>query len=316
MSTELGSISESPKADTQPGPTPWQEFVSNWQQWPAKPLWFSLLAAWLLLFHFLGNSTLGYIDTRSLFGWMRYCYDQHPDDEHGYLIPLVILIMFWWKRRELLERVGTVWWPAVGIVTLALALHLVGYRVQQTRISIVAFALGLLGLLGVTWGRRVMVSSFFPIVLFVFAIPLSTVSDTITYPLRILVAKIAWAIGHFILAMPVVLKGSQLVGPEGVFDVAPACSGIRSLTALGAITMIYAFIGFTSAWKRLTVLLAAIPLAVAGNVARVTTVIVLGDVFGSDLAMKVEQYLGLVTFTVALGCLLLLGRWLQKSEMP
>jgi len=35
--------------------------------------------------------------------------------------------------------------------------------------------------------------------------------------------------------MPIVRDGSQIVGPEGAFDVAPACSGIRSLTALGAI---------------------------------------------------------------------------------
>jgi exosortase/archaeosortase family protein len=75
--------------------------------------------------------------------------------------------------------------------------------------------------------------------------------------------------------------------------------------------MIYAFIGFTVPWKRLVVLLAAFPLAVAGNVGRVTTVIVLGDVFGRDIAMQLEQYLGLVTFAVALGCLMLLGHWLQ-----
>jgi exosortase/archaeosortase family protein len=58
--------------------------------------------------------------------------------------------------------------------------------------------------------------------------------------------------------------------------------------------------------------LAALPLAVAGNVARVSTVIVLGDVFGRDLALRLEQYLGLVTFSVALACLLLLGFWLKE----
>lgn len=304
--------SESSRAGCPPGLTFWQEFTWYWRQWPSKPLWFVLLAAWILLFQFLGNATLGYIETRSLFGWMKYSYDQHPDDEHGYLIPILVLVMFWWKRRELLEKAADVWWPALGVIVFALTLHVIAYRVQQTRISILAFAVGLLGLLGLTWGRRLMVNSFFPIVLFVFAVPLSTVSETITYPLRILVAQISWGIGHGVLAMPLMLDGSQIKGPEGAFDVAPACSGIRSLTALGAITMIYAFVGFTTTWKRLAVLLAAIPLAVAGNVARVTTVVVLGDVFGNVLAMRVEQYLGLVTFAVALGCLLLMGRWLQN----
>lgn len=291
-----------------------EELVWYWQHWPAKPLWFALFIAWLALFHFLGNSTFGYIDTPSLFGWMRYSYNNHPDDEHGFLIPWVVLVLFWWKRKELLEKAGEVWWPALMLVAAALVMHLIAYQVQQTRISIIAFVIGLYGLLGMTWGKRFMINSFFPMIMFAFCVPLSTVSETLTYPLRILVTKISWMIGHGLLAMPIRLDGSQIIGPEGIYDVAPACSGIRSLTALGAVTMIYAFVAFTSTWKRLTVLLAAIPLAVAGNVGRVTTVLVLGDVFGKKVAMSVEQYLGLVTFSVALGCLLLLGKWLQKRS--
>jgi len=33
-----------------------------------------LLAAWLALFHFLGNVTLGYIHTPSLLSWMHSAY--------------------------------------------------------------------------------------------------------------------------------------------------------------------------------------------------------------------------------------------------
>jgi exosortase len=293
----------------------WEEFRWYWQRWPAKGMFFCLLAAWLLLFQFLGNSTLGYIETRSLFGWMRYSYSQSADDQHGYLIPIVVLMLFWWKRKELLAVAEEAWMPGIAIVALGLLVHLVGYRVQQTRISILGFAVGLYGLLGAVWGRRFMLSSSFPMILFIFSIPLSTVGDTLTYPLRILVTKISVAIGHEVLAMPIVRDGSQILGPDGVYDVAPACSGIRSLTALGAVTLIYAFVTFSDRWKRLAVLAAAIPLAVAGNVGRVTSVLILGDVFGKGFAMQLEQYLGLVTFTVALGCLLVLGYWLQRREV-
>src|SRR5262245_3443932 len=129
-----------------------EEMVWYWRQWPAKPLWFALLLVWLALFQFLGNSTFGYIDTPSLFGWMRYSYNNHPDDEHGFLIPLVVLVLFWWKRRELLERAGDAWWPALSLVVGALVLHVIAYQVQQTRVSIIAFVIGLYGLLGLTWG--------------------------------------------------------------------------------------------------------------------------------------------------------------------
>lgn len=309
-------MSEKPAAESEPGTSFLQEFGWYWQRWPGKPLWFALLIAWLVLFQFLGNSTFGYIDTHSLFGWMVYSYREKSDDEHGFLVPIVVLILLWWKRRELLEAARDIWWPALGCVLLALVIHLVAYAIQQTRISILAFFFGMYGLMGLVWGRQFMVRTFFPMILFVFCVPLSTVNESITYPLRTLVAKITVLIGHGILAMPIAVDGSRIIGPDGVYDVATACSGIRSLTMLGAVTMIYGFVSFTSYWKRILILLAAIPLAVAGNVARVTTVVILGDVFGRDWALRVEQYLGLVTFTVALICLFTFGYWIKESREP
>ena len=36
------------------------DFLYCWQRLPNKAFFFALLAAWLGLFHFLGNSTFGY----------------------------------------------------------------------------------------------------------------------------------------------------------------------------------------------------------------------------------------------------------------
>jgi exosortase len=308
-------------AEGKPGPGFMDELVWYWQQWPGKAVALTAIVAWVALFQFLGNSTFGYIDTHSLFSWMNYSYLRNPDDEHGYLIPIVVLVVFWWKRAQLLELAKTARpsWPALGLLVLALGLHIIAYAVQQTRISIAAFFLGLYALFGLLWGGRFMRASFFPMALFVFAIPLSTVSEVVTYPLRLLVTKISVGLGHEILGMPIGRNGSQILNlADGVamYDVAPACSGIRSLTALGAVTMIFAFTGFSASWKRLIVLLSAFPLAVAGNTARVTALLILGDAFGRDQAMRLEQYLGLITFAVALGCLLALGRWLGDKPEP
>ena len=44
-------------------PDPWQKFATDfengWKQLPNKAFFFTLLAAWLLLFQFLGNATFG-----------------------------------------------------------------------------------------------------------------------------------------------------------------------------------------------------------------------------------------------------------------
>src|SRR5688500_20083083 len=64
-------------------PSAWEEFrrevPSVWKSMPFKGVSVSLLTAWVLLFEFLGNSTLGYIDTHSLFAWTFYSYVSSPD---------------------------------------------------------------------------------------------------------------------------------------------------------------------------------------------------------------------------------------------
>jgi exosortase len=272
----------------------------------------------VLLFQFLGNSVFGYIDTGSLFGWMYEVYDTSPDDEHGKLIPFAVLGLFWWKREELMRLPKGIWWPALTLVVLALAFHVVGYIVQQTRVSIVAFFLGLYGLMGLVWGRQVLVASFFPMVLFVFCIPLATMSESITFPLRILVTKISAWIANNALGIGVIREGSQIMDQMRTFqyDVAAACSGIRSLISLLALTTIYGFITFSGWGKRLFMVLLAFPLAVAGNVVRITGVIVTGEAFGQDAGAYIEQKFGFVTFAVAIACVLAIGYWLREVEPP
>ena len=292
-----------------------RDLQQGWQQMPHKGLFLALLAVWLALYHWLGNSTFGYKDTPSLFGWMNYAYGQLEDDRHCKYIPLVVLALFWWKRKELMALQKKHWWPAIALVMLGLALHLLGFLVQQTRVSIAAFFVGLYGLTGLVWGKAWLKASFFPFVLFVFCLPLGTVADTLTFPLRLLVTKISVGIAHA-LGNDVIREGSLIFDPGRTFqyDVAPACSGIRSLTALVALTTIYAFTSFRSIWKRGLILALAVPLAIAGNVARITSILVVAQVFGNSAGLRMHDYGEFVFFSVAVVCVVLVGIWLGDSE--
>jgi exosortase len=292
------------------------EFLEAWESLPGKPLFFSLLAAWIVLFHFLGNSVFGYVDTPSLFGWSYYVYDTSPDDEHGKLVPFVVLALLWWKRRELIALPKRTWYPGLALFLAAILAHLLGYAVQQSRLSILAFFGGVYALMGLVWGPAWVRAVFFPMILLIFCIPLATVSESITFPLRILVTQISVAIAQFGLGIEVIREGSQIFDPQRTFqyDVAPACSGIRSLISLLALTIIYGFVSFQSGWKRLLIIASAAPIAVAGNVARITTVIIVGEAFGENAGVWVEQKFGFVTFAVAIALVFLLGHFLRESE--
>ncbi|MBI3850111.1 MAG: exosortase/archaeosortase family protein [Verrucomicrobia bacterium] len=293
------------------------DFLDCWARLPNKGLFFGLLAAWLVLFHFLGNSTFGYVDTPSLMGWMYNAYNTGDgQDGHGNLIPFVVVGLFWWKRKELLSPSLNAWWPGLVLMALALGAHIIGYAVQQPRVSIVAFFIGVYGLMGLAWGPGWLRASFFPFVLFAFCVPFGSLGESITFPLRLLVTKISVGFSHGVLGIDVVRDGSQIFDSQRSFqyDVAPACSGIRSLISLLALTTVYGFVSFKAGWKRLLMMIVAVPLAVIGNVVRITGVIVVAEAFGQEAGSWFEQKFGFVTFAVAIACVLLLGHWLRERE--
>jgi exosortase len=229
----------------------WQDTVDCWQRLPNKTFFFVLLAAWLALFQFLGNSILGYIHTPSLFSWMYEAYNSpNPaaDDGHGDFIPFLVIGLFWWKRKELLESKLQLWLPGLAILIFAMALHILAYIVQEPHFSIVALFVGIYGLTGLAWGKEWLRKSFFPFFIFAFSIPLGGHAQLITFPMRLLVSRLVTLVAH-IFGIDVIRVGTQLFDPSGAFqyDVAPACSGIRSLVAIFLLATVYGF--FTWRWR-------------------------------------------------------------------
>lgn len=295
--------------------------AASGQRLPDKALFFVLLAAWLALFHFLGNSTFGYVDTASLFHWMYNAYNSKSpaaDDGHGNLIPFVVLGLFWWKREELLRQPLQSWWPGLLVLGAAIALHLFGYLVQQPRLCIVALFLGLYGLMGLVWGKRWLATAFFPFFLLGFMIPLGSLTEPVTFPLRLLVTKTVAAFCQYVLAIDVQSIGTSLVRLPGGFqyDVAPACSGIRSLIAIAAISIIYAFMVFKSWPRRLLMIAAALPLAFLGNTFRMLVIVIAAEFWGQDAGNRAHEsgFWSMLPYVPAIIGLMLLGRWLEKRE--
>jgi exosortase len=289
-----------------------------WQQMPHKGAFGVLLLSWLALFHWLGNSTFGYLHTASLFEWLKYCYSMKAEEEHVFLVPPLVFILIWWKREELMAALKRIWWPGVALLAVAVIAHLCGYVVQQTRISFLAFLFGVYALMGIVWGPAWLRAIFFPFFLMVFCMPLGNSAEIITVPLRKLVAMLSVGISHHALGIDVIREGSRIFDASHSieYDVAPACSGIRSLVALILISTIYGFVAFKSFWRRWLIVVAAFPLAVLGNTMRITTVIIVGKAWGQDAGARIEQNFGFITYLFALGALFAIGYWLREDKAP
>src|SRR5579862_2407455 len=171
------------------------EFQEFWRRLPNKLSFFILLAAWIALFQFQGSSTLGYVRTPSLFGYMYNAFTGGGsllEAEEGYavLIPFVVAVLLWSKRRELLGLNLSCWWPGLLLLGLGILLHLLGYAVQQPRISVIGFFTGVYGLTGLAWGFEWLRAVFFPFFLFGFCVPIGTLAEPITFRLRLLVSQL------------------------------------------------------------------------------------------------------------------------------
>jgi exosortase len=294
-----------------------------WEPLPNKGLFFTLLAAWVALFHFFGNSLFGYIHSSSLFHCLYATYNNpNPasDDGHSNFIPFLVMGLFWWKRRELLAAPVKIWWPGLLLLIFAMLLHIVGYVMQQSRPSVLAFFAGIYGLIGLVWGRGWLQRCFFPFFLFAFCVPLGGQVVFITFPLRLLSSQLVEIVARWILGIDVIRVGTQLFDTTGTygFDVEAPCSGIRSLIAIFLIATVYSFIVFKSPWKRLLFMVLAAPFAVLGNVARMLLIIMAAELEGQAAGNYVHEssIFSLVPYLPAIIGLLLLGRWMEEQTNP
>ena len=277
-------------------------------------------AAGVGLFQWFGNATRGYIPTRSLFWWWSYqWFNPGSESQHGPLILALVIWLLWRNLREgakcqvpgaknselntepAEQNPGLGVWPPALAMLGGLALHLLGYAVQQTRISIVGLLLFTWGVLALGGGRRWGRAAAFPLVFLLFAVPLD-VLDTLGFYLRMGVIKLAVASAHGV-GLAVVRNGTQLLSPHGgyQYDVAAACSGVRSLMALAALSLLVGYLNFRSWGIRLLLLVLCAPYAFAGNVLRIFAVIVAAEWFGQRTGLTVHDWFGFLVFVVVLG---------------
>jgi exosortase len=294
------------------------ELAACWQSLPNRPWFVGLLAVWIGLFQFLGNSTFGYINTPSIFAWLYNAYASPvSEDGHGLLVPVVVFGLLWWKRGELKLLPKGVWPPALWLVAVAVVLHVLGYVVQQPRVSAAGFFLGLYGLTGLTWGKPWLAATLFPFLLFGFCIPVGAFAEPLSFPLRLVATKITVTLNNLVLGLNVIQDGTRVFNEHQTYqyEVAAACSGLHSLTAMFMFSSIYAFVMFRGWCRRGLLILACIPVAVLANVVRLTMIILAAEAFNQEAGNYVHNssWLGLLPYVPAFVALLGLGHVIREE---
>jgi exosortase len=238
------------------------------------------------------------------------------DNSHGPLLVLAAALVL--RRRWALLRTLPADGRDAGIAMLVVALFVytvgtLGADVFLPRLSLPLAVAGCVLALG---GRPQLRLATAPLLLLLIAIPLPAVFMTwLTMPLQLMSSQIAAATLQA-AQMDVVRQGNLLTLPHITLEVVEACSGLQSAVSLVSVAAVTAAGLSLSGPRTLLLLVAAVPIAVAGNGLRVAASGVLAQWFGqAALTGGLHDATGYVAFIVMCGALLavhMAGRRIQR----
>lgn len=198
-----------------------------------------------------------------------------------------------------------------GLLILVAGLAAFLYFLTGKAYYLAAFAMLCL-LFGLIWtvsSSLIAQKLIFPIAYLAIMIPLPFV-ERASLPLAMFTGICAGGMVR-LLGFDITIVGNAVTLPNANLVIGAQCSGINSLIALSALTLLTAYVFKGSLWARLVLALAALPLAILGNILRVASLLFVATGFGTEVAfIFYHDYSGIIFFLIAMFLLFLLTRLL------
>jgi exosortase len=236
---------------------------------------------------------------------------------HGILIPPVSLYLIYQRFRndpalQGIQPQGSNWGLLLTAVGLILYLWLFSLRAYY----LAAFAtVGLIG--GLVWtigGNQIARSLRFPIAYLTLMIPLPFI-ERYTLDLALFTGVCSGGLAQF-LGLDVEIIGNAVKLPNADLVIGAQCSGVNSLIALTALMLLAAYLLEGPLWGRITLVLLAVPLAIIGNILRVSSLLFVAQAWGAQAAFVFyHDYSGIAFFVIVLLLMLPITRWLGCTRL-
>lgn len=225
-----------------------------------------------------------------------------PNFSHGFLIVPIALYMVWFNKDRLsqIPCVPSNW--GLVIIFGGILIHLAGVTGAELFLMRFSMIVTLAGIIVFLLGWNILKALTVPLVYLIIMIPIPAIIwNKIAFPLQILAAKFSAELIQLI-QIPVFREGNILHLANTSLEVVDACSGLRSLTSLIALTGVFAYLAQLTLFKKWILFLSAIPIAVTVNVIRLTITGAMAHWIGPDTAHGfLHDMSGLIIFTGALG---------------
>jgi exosortase len=245
---------------------------------------------------------------------------------HGFLIIPISLIIFWRRpstvEPELPSRIAPApWWGWVFLIAL-LVVRAVAYELSLQWVETATIVPGVACLVWTLGGWPLMRRAWPAIAFLVFMLPLPrTINDLVALPLQ----RIAAAGSCFLLQLShlwAIQEGNiiNISTPHGMetLDVALACSGLRMLMTLAATVTATIILIPLPNWKRIALLVSAVPIAILSNMIRIVATgwcyYFFPGTAGKQLAHDWNGYLMMILALILVGLELKILSWLASEE--
>lgn len=255
---------------------------------------------------------LGYLYADSLvFLFSRWMGSD--DYSHGLFVPLISGFLIWQSRHHLAQlSTAKSWWGLV-VIGLGLLLYVVGELSTLYIVLHVSFWIVLVGLAMTLVGPRGTKVIAFPLGYLLTAIPLPMFFyANLSSQLQLWSSSLGVGCLQF-LGVMAYREGNVIDLGSVQLQVVEACSGIRYLLPLLSLALLCAYLFKGKMWKRVVLVLSAIPISIVINGFRIGMIGVLVELYGKGAAEGFYHlFEGWVIFMVSFGLLILEMAWLSR----
>lgn len=239
-----------------------------------------------------------------------------PSLSQGLLLPPLAFYIAWIRREATLSVPPRSDVRGLLLTAVACFTFLIGRLASEFFLMRISFVILLAALIWTFWGMARLRSLTFPMLLLATMVPLpAMVYNSVAAPLQLFASGVASQIAQAV-GISVFRDGNVLQLAGMTLGVAEACSGLNALSALIVGSLLLGYLFCVRPMARLSLIVLAIPLAIAVNVVRVAGTAILAD-YNQEFALGYyHSFSGWLVFVAGFAGLYFLARVLHVLLDP
>lgn len=230
---------------------------------------------------------------------------------HGYIIAPISIWLIWSKRHHLKNLYPSPYWPALIAIVASGFLWLTANLINVLVVQQYATLLMLIAAYWLILGSEITKKIIFPLGFLLLMVP---VGESLIPPLMEYTASFTVAMLR-LTGLSVYREGMNFSLTSGSWSVVEACSGISYLIASITLGLVYAYVTYTSYWKRAVFFVVSCIVPIIANGFRAYMIVMIGHLSGMKLAVGVDHILyGAVFFGIVIMLLFYIGSFWKDPE--